>query len=109
MDRLWQAAGEIRTGYIHLEGPAGTGKSYLARAMKQESGERHGMPALLYHILPGERTDYRNFIMLLADEAREQFPRASRRSRARTRRPMACGRNFANSSPRSCKPMARRG
>ena len=73
MDRLWQAAGEIGTGYIHLQGQAGTGKSYLARAMKQESSER-GMPALLYHILPGERVDYRTFIMLLADEAREQFP-----------------------------------
>ncbi|HEY8016735.1 MAG TPA: hypothetical protein VIE35_12915, partial [Dongiaceae bacterium] len=73
MDRLWQAAGEIRTGYIHLEGPAGTGKSFIARGMKQESGQHRGMPALLYHILPGERTDYRNFIMLLADEAREQF------------------------------------
>ncbi|HTJ57294.1 MAG TPA: AAA family ATPase, partial [Devosiaceae bacterium] len=73
MDRLWQAAGDIRTGYLHLEGPAGTGKSFIARAMKQESGTRRGMPALLYHILPGERTDYRNFIMLLADEAREQF------------------------------------
>ena len=74
MDRLWQAAGEMRTGYIHLEGAAGTGKSFIARAMKQEARERRGIPALLYHILPGERADYRTFIMLLADEAREQFP-----------------------------------
>ena len=29
MDRVWRAAGEIRTGYIHLEGPAGTGKSFV--------------------------------------------------------------------------------
>ena len=49
MDRLWQAAGEIGTGYIHLEGQAGTGKSYLARAMKQEVKRARPARAALSH------------------------------------------------------------
>jgi hypothetical protein len=72
MDRVWQATGEIRTGYIHLEGPAGTGKSYIARAIKQEPASAAASPAALSH--SAGRTDrLRNFIMLLAEEAREQF------------------------------------
>ena len=73
MERIWQAIGSLACGYVHLEAPAGTGKSYLARALKEREGPERGAPVLLYNILSGARADYRTFITLLADAAKEQL------------------------------------
>ena len=73
IDRLWKAIEEVDTGYVHLEGPGGVGKSYIARALKAEAGEERGIPVLLHHIFSGSRTDHRVFITLLGDEAKEQL------------------------------------
>ena len=70
MDRLWLEIEGLNRGYVHLVAPAGTGKSYLARAIKEEDGVKRGIPVLLYHILTGSRSDYRTFISMLADEAK---------------------------------------
>src|SRR5262249_42774001 len=54
MDRLWQAIDETGTGYVHLQGPRGTGKSFIARAIRKEAASLgRGTAVLLYHILPG--------------------------------------------------------
>lgn len=73
LDRLWQAIDDVGTGYVQLEGPGGVGKSYIARALRQEAGEERDVPVLLHHIMAGTRTDYRTFITLLDDEAKEQL------------------------------------
>ena len=71
MDRIWQSIEATPQGYVLLQGPAGVGKSYIARAVQQEGTAERGAPVLLYHIASGPRSDYRTFITLLADEAKE--------------------------------------
>lgn len=83
LDQLWQAIKATPTGYVHLQGPSGTGKSYIARGLRQIEGPARGLPVLLYHIQAGQRGDYRTFISLLAAEAREQMRFATQEIQAK--------------------------
>ena len=72
LDAFWAAADGGPRGYVHLVGPAGTGKSYLVQGLQQDARDR-GEKVLVYHILAGQLSDYRTFVSELASRAREQL------------------------------------
>jgi hypothetical protein len=72
LDAIWNFVDGHDSGYIHLVGPGGTGKSYLVQGLQQD-GQDRGTPVLAYHILAGALSDYRAFVSELADRAREQL------------------------------------
>ena len=72
MDAFWRVVDERRKGYIHLIAPGGIGKTYFVRGLEQEGSQR-GIPVLAYYIVEGPLTDYRVFIIELAENAREKL------------------------------------
>jgi hypothetical protein len=74
LDPIWEAIEERTKGYIHLTGPEGIGKSFVARGLEQDGrSPGRGIPVLRYHIRPGSLRDYRTFIAELSDRARERL------------------------------------
>jgi tetratricopeptide (TPR) repeat protein len=72
LDAVWQFTEEQASGYVHVVGAGGVGKTYLVRGLEREGKER-GVPVLAYHIRPGALSDYRTFITELSDLAREKL------------------------------------
>jgi tetratricopeptide (TPR) repeat protein len=72
LDAIWRVVAEQPRGYLSVVGPPGTGKTYLVRGLEGDRG-LPGAVVLPYHVLPGAATDYRTFLVELAERARERL------------------------------------
>lgn len=61
-------------GYLHIVAPEGVGKSWLIRALADHPRIAEGATVLPYFIRAGALADYRTFVALLNDAARERLP-----------------------------------
>jgi tetratricopeptide (TPR) repeat protein len=60
-DIVWRVVSDRPSGYLHLVGPAGTGKTYFIRGLESEASAQ-GAVVLSYFIRPGALSDGMTFL-----------------------------------------------
>lgn len=73
VDAVWDLIEEGDRGYIHVVGPGGVGKTYLARGLEEVEGAAHGVPVLAHYFQGGATTGHQTFIVELGQRAYERL------------------------------------
>lgn len=74
LDAIRERVGASEKGYVLVDGPEGTGKSYLARGLAEQEADA-GLPVLAYYVRPGDPADYQFFASELNARVKETLGR----------------------------------
>ncbi|MEZ6140859.1 MAG: tetratricopeptide repeat protein [Zavarzinella sp.] len=79
LDAIGKRLDATQKGYVLLDGPEGTGKSYLARGLAEKETDL-GLKVLAYYVRPGDLSHFASFLIELNRQVHDKLLPADKRT-----------------------------